>query len=207
VSERAKLAGAVNTLKKEKDGKIFGDNTDGAGLVRDITQNLGWKIKGKRILILGAGGAVRGVMKPLLDEKPNVITIANRTRLKAEAIKNIFSTSTVNIDVWDTSDRVNLPPSHQFDFIINGTSGQLSDEEWDLMFLLSVVSQPQKICAYDMMYVKDQTDFEKWAHSQKFQKVSNGLGMLVEQAAESFYIWRGIKPETKSVIEKIRKEL
>jgi len=207
LSERAKQAGAVNTLKRLPNGKIYGDNTDGIGLVRDITQNLGWEIKGKNILILGAGGAVRGVMGPLLDEKPNVVTIANRTRHKAEAIKNIFSTSPINIDVWDTSDKLNLPPSHQFDLIINGTSAQLNDEEWDLMFLLSVVSQPTKICAYDMMYGKDQTDFEKWAHHQKFKEVSNGLGMLVEQAAESFYIWRGVKPETKSVIEKIRKEL
>ncbi len=199
VSERAKLAGAVNTLKKLPDGKIFGDNTDGAGLVRDITQNLGWTIKGKNVQILGAGGAVRGVLGPLLEQQPKEIIIYNRTQEKADDLVNLFKRFG-NISVRDQKQD---EPSISIDLIINGTSASLTGDKPLLMSQMKLKLAPDAH-AYDMVYGK-LSALE--AELLPTMKVFDGLGMLVEQAAESFYIWCGIKPETKSVIEKIRKEL
>lgn len=199
VSERAEAAGAVNTLKKMPDGKIYGDNTDGAGLLRDITQNLGWTIKNKRVLLLGAGGAVRGVIAPLLAEQPSRVVIANRTLEKAEALVKDFSVgkSAQEIKLLRASSlQIHARP---FDIVINGTSASLGGEMPDLD---PAILNPNA-CCYDMMYGTQLTPFLQWAQRHGAQ-VADGLGMLVEQAAESFYLWRGVRPETKAVMEWLR---
>ncbi len=199
VSERAEAAGAVNTLKKMPDGKIYGDNTDGAGLLRDITQNLGWTIKNKRVLLLGAGGAVRGVIAPLLAEQPSRVVIANRTLEKAEALVKDFSVgkSAQEIKLLRASSlQIHARP---FDIVINGTSASLQGAMPDLD---PAILNPNA-CCYDMMYGTELTPFLQWAQRHGAQ-VADGLGMLVEQAAESFYLWRGVRPETKAVMEWLR---
>jgi shikimate dehydrogenase len=193
LTERAQQAGAVNTLKKLPDGKILGDNTDGAGLLRDITQNLGWKMAGKRVLVLGAGGAVRGVIAPLLAEHPQRIVIANRTLAKAEELAKLFDAGKI---VRASSLNIHARP---FDIVINGTSASLGGEMPDL----SPTILAPNACCYDMMYGKELTPFLLWAQQQGAQ-VADGLGMLVEQAAESFYLWRGVRPETKPVMALLR---
>lgn len=193
LTERARQAGAVNTLKKMPDGKILGDNTDGAGLLRDITQNLGWNITGKRVLVLGAGGAVRGVIAPLLAEHPQRIVIANRTLAKAEELARIFGAGKI---VRASSLNIHARP---FDIVINGTSASLGGAMPDLD---PAILNPGA-CCYDMMYGKELTPFLQWAKSHGAQ-VADGLGMLVEQAAESFYLWRGVRPETKPVMALLR---
>lgn len=191
LSERARHAGAVNTLVFGDDGVIFADNTDGAGLVKDLVHNHQQAIAGKRILILGAGGAVRGILKPLIDERPQAITIANRTIEKAELLKTAF------VGQFDISasgfDRL---AGQQFDLVINGTSLGLKGK---------VAPVPDGILAenavaYDMMYGDGSQPFQHWAASQGAGASYDGLGMLVEQAAESFYLWRGVQPDTVSVI-------
>jgi len=199
LSERAEAAGAVNTLKKMPDGKIFGDNTDGAGLLRDITHNLGWTIRNKRVLLLGAGGAVRGVIAPLLAEQPSRIVIANRTLAKAEALVKDFSVGKSAQDakrLRASSVQIHARP---FDIIINGTSASLSGDMPDLD---PAILNPSA-CCYDMMYGAQLTPFLQWAQHHGAQ-VADGLGMLVEQAAESFYLWRGVRPETKPVMAQLR---
>jgi shikimate dehydrogenase len=201
LSERAAAAGAVNTLKKMPDGKIYGDNTDGAGLLRDITQNLGWIIRGKRVLLLGAGGAVRGVIAPLLAEQPSRVVIANRTLEKAEALVKDFSVgkSAQEIKLLRASSlQIHARP---FDIVINGTSASLQGAMPDLD---PAILNPNA-CCYDMMYGTQLTPFLQWAQRNGAQ-VADGLGMLVEQAAESFYLWRGVRPETKTVMERLREE-
>ena len=201
LSERAAAAGAVNTLKKMPDGKIYGDNTDGAGLLRDITQNLGWIIRGKRVLLLGAGGAVRGVIAPLLAEQPSRVVIANRTLEKAEALVKDFSVgkSAQEIKLLRASSlQIHARP---FDIVINGTSASLQGAMPDLD---PAILNPNA-CCYDMMYGTELTPFLQWAQRNGAQ-VADGLGMLVEQAAESFYLWRGVRPETKTVMERLREE-
>lgn len=197
LNERAKLAGAVNTLKKLPDGKIFGDNTDGCGLMRDITQNLKWTIKNKSVLILGAGGAVRGVLGPLLAEMPTDIVIANRTVEKAIELTHVFNSAVVRACGYDS-----IEPA-AFDLIINGTSASLSGD----MPPIHTNGLSGKTCCYDMMYSKSPTVFMQWASAYGSDHVSDGLGMLVEQAAESFYIWRGVRAATKPVMAKVRSEL
>jgi shikimate dehydrogenase len=197
VSERAKLAGAVNTLKID-DGKIFGDNTDGVGLVRDITQNLGWEIKGKNIFILGAGGAASGVLHALLDQGSFSIVISNRTVSKAHDLAKRFEP--VSIEIYTQDEDVAHPG---YDLIINATSASLTG---DLPTLSTHSLSPRTIC-YDMMYGKEETVFMRWAREHGCKHVFDGLGMLVEQAAESFYIWRGVRPQTKPVIDEVRRQL
>lgn len=199
LSERAKLAGAVNTLKKLADGKVLGDNTDGAGLLRDITKNLAWKIAGKRVLVLGAGGAVRGVIAPLLIENPQRIVIANRTLSKAEELVQLFTAGKHAQEskvLRASSLQIHARP---FDIIINATSASLGGE----MLELPPTILASGACCYDMMYGKELTPFLQWA-KQHGAQVADGLGMLVEQAAESFYVWRGVMPETKPVMELLR---
>jgi len=199
LTHRAQYAGAVNTLKKMPDGKILGDNTDGAGLLCDITKNLGWIIRGKRVLVLGAGGAVRGVMAPLLAENPQRIVIANRTLGKAEELVKLFTAGKSAQDskiLRASSLQIHARP---FDIVINGTSASLGGAMPDL----SPAILASDACCYDMMYGKELTPFLQWAKNHG-AKVADGLGMLVEQAAESFYLWRNVRPETKPVMQLLR---
>ena len=194
LTDRAQRAGAVNTLTL-KDSKVFGDTTDGTGLLNDLIKNHQQVIKNKRILVIGAGGAVRGVLEPLLLESPHSLLIANRTVAKAQQLATDFS-SFGNISACEFSELSN----QQFDIIINGTSASLSGELPPLADNLFT----QHACAYDMMYAKEATIFMQWAKQQGAETILDGLGMLVEQAAESFYIWRGIRPETGKVIQMLR---
>ncbi len=196
-SERAELAGAVNTLTLSASGRLHGDNTDGIGIVRDIRDNHGFDFAGKRVLVLGAGGAVRGILQILLQEHPSDVVVANRTRAKAETLADLFSAfGTINACELD-----NL--SGGFDLIINGTAASLQGE---LIQLPEGLVTANTWC-YDMMYSADMTPFNLWAKAQGACCQLDGLGMLVEQAAESFFIWRGVKPNTQPVIEAIRAEL
>jgi shikimate dehydrogenase len=198
LSHRAKRAGAVNTLALQDDGRIYGDNTDGVGISRDIAENLAWEITGKRVLLLGAGGAVRGVLGPLIKRNPSLLIIANRTVSKAQQLAADFS------DLGDVRGcSFGALSGNQFDLIINGTSASLAGELPPLPSdLLS-----DEGCCYDMMYSAEPTPFMRWAAENMAWAVSDGLGMLVEQAAESFCIWRGVRPKTKPVIESVRESL
>ncbi len=195
MTERAKRARAVNTLKKMENGKIFGDTTDGVGLLSDLTENLKWTLKDKHILILGAGGAVRGVLEPLIAEDPKSILIANRTLKKAEELSDEFP------EIMPcTFDEIQ---SGQIDIVINGTSASLSGQIPPIPEELINASTK----CYDMMYGKEPTSFLKWAMQQGVTDCADGLGMLVGQAAESFEIWRGVRPQTQSVIDALRASL
>lgn len=195
-SDRAKRAGAVNTLKKMADGSVFADNTDGVGLVRDLTVNNGVVLTDKRILLLGAGGAVRGVLQPLLEQKPAELIIANRTVAKAEQLAADFA-DLGNIRGCGFDD-----VEGSFDVIINGTSASLSGDLPPLS--PSVISDTT--VTYDMMYGSGLTVFNQWAHDLGAAKAIDGLGMLVEQAAEAFTLWRGERPQTAEVIVDLRAE-
>lgn len=194
LTERAQDAGAVNTLIFTQEG-IIGDNTDGVGLVRDITENLGVSIKGKRVLLIGAGGASEGVLHPLLAAQPELLIITNRTLDKAlNMVKRVEARDemlyvSVNAHAFDDL------AGQQFDIVINATSAGLTDSQLPL---------PEDIfasgaLAYDMMYGRV-TPFMAFAH-QHGASVVDGLGMLIEQAAEAFYLWRGVRPDTAPVIE------
>lgn len=191
LTQRARLAQAVNTLKFE-DGTILGDNTDGAGLVRDITLNLEFGIRGKRILLMGAGGAARGVVLPLLEQGPALFAIANRTPAKAHELGQQF----LEHGDISTGDFASLAGCH-FDLVINATSSSLSGE---LPPLPAGVFAPGSL-AYDMMYGKGLTPLLQFARDNGAARLADGLGMLVEQAAESFFLWRGVRPDTRPVIE------
>ena len=191
---RASIAQAVNTLKFEND-EILGDNTDGAGLVRDIECNLGIAIADKRVLIMGAGGAARGVMLPLLQRKPALLAIANRTVKKAEVLQQQFIA------------HGNIVAGHfmhfsgaRFDLIINATSASLHDELPELSADLFA----HATLAYDMMYSHEPTRFLRFAQKNGARHIADGIGMLVEQAAESFFLWRGIRPRTEPVIAQLQ---
>ena len=194
LTERAGIAQAVNTLKFENHD-ILGDNTDGAGLVRDITDNLNVPINGKRILLMGAGGAARGVILPLLQQKPATFAVANRTPQKAMDLKNQF------IQYGQiTGGDYNQFSGQSFDIIINATSASLNDT---LPELPSGIFATNAL-AYDMMYNSEPTRFLKYAAQQGAKHLADGIGMLVEQAAESFFLWRGIRPETKDIITHLK---
>ncbi len=196
-SSRALRAGAVNTLIKKEDGSIHADNTDGIGMVRDITVNHGCAIKGKRVLVLGAGGAVRGILEPVLEEKPLEVVVANRTVSKAKALAEDFT------DIGSISGCGFDQLEGQFDLIINGTSASLSG---DLPPIPESVIHIETTC-YDMMYGAEPTVFNQWAKGLNAAATLDGLGMLVEQAAESFNAWRSVRPESSPVIESIRESL
>ncbi len=195
-TERALRAGAVNTLKKLEDGSILADNTDGVGLVRDLMVNHQVKLKDQRILIVGAGGAVRGILQPILEQGPAEVVIANRTVSKAEQLATDFS-ELGNLSASSFSD-----VQGSFTVIINGTSASLSGELPPLP--LSIFEENS--ITYDMMYGKGLTVFNQWAKDNGVQKTIDGLGMLVEQAAEAFVLWRGVRPETVKVQKNIRRE-
>lgn len=195
-SQRAELAAAVNTLSFKENGEIVGDNTDGAGLIRDLTRNLGVLIAHRKILILGAGGAVRGVLEPLLKLEPESLTVVNRTVERAEKLTSDFDRiGEVRSCGYDQLNH------QQFDVIINGTAAGLQN---------TVPPVPQSVLGtnsvcYDMMYnINGRTAFSEWAFQFGASRVFDGLGMLVEQAAESFSIWRGVRPKTDAIIASLR---
>ena len=197
-SSRAERAGAVNTIIIKNDGSYFGENTDGIGLVRDLTNNHKITLKQKKVLILGAGGAVRGVIEPIMAEQPEQLVIANRTVEKALQLAEDFS------DLGNISGSGFAELEGQsFDIVINGTSASLHGDLPPL---------PDKLfsdnaCAYDMMYAAEPTIFMQWSSEHGAENVFDGLGMLVEQAAESFNLWRGVQPETQAVITTIKNSL
>ncbi|WP_430447485.1 MAG: shikimate dehydrogenase [Pseudomonas piscis] len=198
LTRRAQRAGAVNTLCKQADGSLLGDNTDGAGLVRDLTVNSGVGLKGKRILLLGAGGAVRGALEPLLAEQPASVVIANRTVEKAEQLAAAFADlGPVSASGYDWLEE-------SVDLIINATSASLSGE---LPAISGSLVEPGRTVCYDMMYGKEPTTFCRWASAQGAAQVLDGLGMLAEQAAEAFFLWRGVRPDSAPVLGELRRQL
>ncbi|MEH6589323.1 MAG: shikimate dehydrogenase [Halioglobus sp.] len=195
ISNRARRARAVNTLILQADGRIQGDNTDGLGLIRDMIANLGWTVHGLRVLVLGAGGAVRGVLEPLLREHPKQLLVVNRTQERARELAVEFADlGPIEGGGYD------LIGSREFDLVINGTSAGLAGEMPDLPS--SILTE--RSCCYDMVYGAQPTVFMRWAAHHAAWSVSDGLGMLVEQAAESFFLWRHVRPETGPVISHIR---
>jgi shikimate dehydrogenase len=195
LSERAHTAGAVNTLIRLDSNKLRGDNTDGIGLVRDLTINHGFRLKDKKVLILGAGGAVRGVVRPLLEEHLKRLVIANRTAARAYSLASGLA-SFGQVAGCGLEDLEGM----QFELIINGTSAGLGGK---------LPEVPDTILAkggwcYDMMYSNQATAFQQWGRAHQAARSLDGLGMLVEQAAESFHLWRGILPETTPVIQMLR---
>lgn len=204
LSARARAAGAANTLMFDEQG-IYAENTDGVGLVCDIRHNLGRRIAGQRVLLLGAGGAVRGTILPLLLEQPAQLVIANRTAEKARRLADEFNRARSSADFAAGNAPVQLQDcglnelaGRSFDMVINATSAGLAGE---LLELPGSVFAPNCL-AYEMVYGK-QTSFMTQAHGSGAQ-VSDGLGMLVEQAAEAFKLWRGVRPETASVLKELR---
>ncbi len=195
-SKTAMVAGAVNTLSF-KNGSVYGDNTDGVGLVRDLTINHQQPLLNKRILVLGAGGAVRGVLQDLINEKPLEIVVANRTLSKAQQLADLFN-GEVTVEACNFEHIVG-----EFDLIINGTSASLNNELPPIP--KSVISSAT--VSYDMMYSDQETVFNRWAKDNGAAKCIDGLGMLIEQAAESFWIWRSVRPDTSSIIQQLRSNL
>ena len=203
LSDYAKNAGAVNTLVFREDGSIYGTNTDGIGLVRDLVENHQSLIQGKRVLLLGAGGAVRGVMQPLLMQMPKQIFIANRTPERAIELAADMQGLTTQLNSSSPCDLAGggfADIQGEFDLIINGTAASLQG----IMPPIPESCLASGVHCYDMMYGGRPTAFENWCEDQGAAKVMNGLGMLVEQAAESFSIWRGKMPDTKPVLEAMR---
>lgn len=194
VSPRASLCEAVNTLYWRED-RLHGDNTDGVGLVRDLSVNLGIPLQGRRLLILGAGGAARGIVGPLLEKAPREIVIANRTLSRAEELAERFS-SHGPVKVMAFAQLA----GQQFELIVNATSASL---QGDLPPIPNGVLAPGG-CCYDLMYSEQPTAFVQWGEAQGARLSIDGLGMLVEQAAEAFFLWRGVRPATSPVIEKLR---
>ncbi len=191
LTERARLAKAVNTLARQADGSILGDNTDGIGLLNDLTINHGITLKGVKILILGAGGAARGIVPPLLEQQPSALIIVNRNIGKAQAIAADF-TALGAVQACDYASLVD----RQFDLIINATSASLSG---DLPPLPEELLSAGGSC-YDLAYANQATAFVKWGLTHDAVHSLDGLGMLVEQAAEAFCIWRSVRPHTAPVI-------
>ncbi len=198
LSARATRAGAVNTLTRAEDGAIEGDNTDGIGLVRDMVANLGWAVQGLRVLLLGAGGAARGVLEPLLRERPRQLLVVNRTPQRAQELAVEFADlGPIEGGAYD------LIGERQFDLVINATSAGLSGESPPLPSSLLT----ERSCCYDMVYGAEPTPFMRWSAHHTAWAVADGLGMLVEQAAQSFYIWRQERPETRPVINQLREAM
>jgi shikimate dehydrogenase len=195
LSAAAKMVGAVNTIIKQADGSFLGDTTDGIGLVQDLLR-VGVKIKGTRILLLGAGGAARGVLQPLLALEPEMLIIANRTESKAQALASLFVQD--NIVGCSLSQVSKLNGS--VELIINATSSSLSAE------LPSIEDSILQACTdvYDMSYADQPTVFMQHANQLGIEQTYDGLGMLVGQAAQSFYLWRGVRPIVEPVIEALR---
>jgi len=195
-SERATQAGAVNTLKFDREC-VIGDNTDGAGLVRDIQENLGFDIAGKRVLLMGSGGAARGALLPLLAERPMRIAIANRTVTRAQALAARFEPHAAGVALSCGSYEDAGGP---FDLVINATSASLSN----VLPPLSPDVFAKGALAYDMVYGERARLFLGYSLANGAARAADGLGMLVEQAAESFFLWRGVRPVTLPVLAALR---
>jgi shikimate dehydrogenase len=190
LSERARRAGALNTLIRDAGGQVIGDNTDGVGLIRDLTEHRGVTITAHRVLLLGAGGAARGVVAPLLELMPAQLAITNRTLERAQALAADFAAlGPVHATTLAALSRT------QFDLIINATAASIHAQALELP---AGVIGPHTVC-YDMGYADGDTVFVRWARDHSVERAYTGLGMLVEQAAESFYLWRGMRPNTTSV--------
>ena len=195
LTPRAERARAVNTLAVQRDNRLLGDNTDGAGLVHDLRDNLSLNLAGRRVLIVGAGGATRGVVAPLLVLRPAQLVIANRTADRAQALAADFK------DVGAVHG-CGFEELHEqaYDVVINATSASLAGE---VPAIPASVIAADSLC-YDMAYSKGDTPFLKWARENGCTRAIQGWGMLVEQAAESFQLWRGVRPQTGSVLEALR---
>lgn len=197
LTPRARLAQAVNTLSFDETGAT-GDNTDGIGLVADIEDRLRFNLKGKRVLLLGAGGAARGAVLPLLETSPASLMIVNRDLLKAETLQMQFAEfCDIDIATYDTL------AGRQFDLVINATSAGLAGEHLPLPASLF----GERSLAYDMVYGNTETPFQQDARRLGASRTADGLGMLVNQAAESFYIWRGIRPEVAPVLQMLQEQV
>lgn len=191
---RAEIAGAVNTIAAQEDG-LLGDNTDGAGLVTDLTRNLGFALENTRILLLGAGGAARGVIGPLLGAGPEYLEIANRNGDRATDLAQEFRTlgELHGCGFEDISKR-------NFDLVLNATAASLQEK---VLPIPPLAIGPTTLC-YDMAYGAGDTVFTRWARTAGAGRAETGWGMLVEQAAEAFFMWRGVKPDTKPVLEAVK---
>lgn len=195
-TRRARRAAAVNTLALQGDGTLLGDTTDGVGLVRDLQRNLGWRVAAQKILLIGAGGAARGVLEALLAEQPQHVVIANRTIDKALQLSKGFADLGYTMGCG-----FDMLGGQQFDLLINATS---SGFQGGLPPLPDSILGSNARC-YDMAYGALPSPFMRWGKARGAE-VSNGLGMLVEQAAESFYIWRNVRPDTSPVLRDLRAE-
>lgn len=193
-SARAERAGAVNTILFDPQGRRYGDNTDGAGLIRDLRDNHRVRLEDQRILILGAGGAVRGLLPALLQERPAEVVIANRTLSRAQELAAIFTDQQASLRACGFEDA-----GTGFQVVINGTSSGLSGD----VPPLPPATIAGTVC-YDMLYGDVPTPFLQWAARQGCRQAIDGLGMLVEQAAEAFFLWRSVRPDTGPVIEALR---
>lgn len=195
LTPRALVAGAVNTISRKADGELLGDNTDGVGLVIDLTDNLKLSLAGKRVLVLGAGGATRGVLGPLLALRPALVAIANRTVERATQLAATFTGhGTLRVSGFP-----GVEPS-PFDLVLNATSASLAGTVPEVP---TAVIGPQTVC-YDMAYAPGETPFTQWALENGASAAHKGWGMLVEQAAESFLVWRGMRPSTHAVLELLK---
>jgi shikimate dehydrogenase len=201
LTPRAAAAGAVNTLKFTAEG-VRGDNTDGVGIVRDIEQNLGVRLEGARILLLGAGGAARGVVLPMFEKKPAALTIVNRTAAKAHQLVDRFADAASAASVRFSGGGAEIVEAGPYDVIVNATAGSLDAALPDCD---DNAFGPGTL-AYDMMYSPKPTVFMQHAESLG-ARASDGLGMLVEQAAESFFVWRGVRPDGGAVLRELRQVL
>jgi len=195
LSEAARIAGAVNTIVREGDGRLRGENTDGVGFVRDLTANLQFSAAGRQLLLLGAGGAARGLLAPLLALAPARVVIANRTPATARELAQQFARyGPVQGAGFDELG------SGSFDLVINATAAGLHGE---LPPLPVAILQRAQLC-YDLIYGGRMTPFLSWAREHGVARCCDGAGMLVEQAAESFLIWRGVRPDTAPVLAALR---
>ena len=194
LGEEARRAGAVNTISFEKDQRIQGDNTDGIGLVRDLTVNLNYQLEGECVLILGAGGATRGILGPILDQLPAAVVLANRTLARAEALQEQFADERLTLCQFEE-----LADRDPFALIINATSAGLKGEQPPFP---GCCVGSDSLC-YDLAYSLKETPFVSWAQAQGTGRAVQGWGMLIEQAAESFLIWRGIRPDTGPILKQL----
>ena len=196
-SDYARKAAAVNTLVATKDGVIEGHNTDGIGLVADLQNNCQIDLAGARVLIIGAGGAARGIIQPLADGGVTQLTIANRTSARASALCDDLS-AYANIEV-STLEGLADVAADAYDGIINATSASLNDE------MVAIPERLRPAWAYDLVYAARPTPFVSWFTAKGDTHAFDGFGMLIEQAAESFYLWRGVRPDTKPALQELRK--
>ncbi len=195
LTPRAERAGAVNTLMLKDDNRLLGDNTDGAGLVHDLRDNLGVELGNRHVLIVGAGGATRGVVAPLLVLQPAELVVANRTAERAKAFAAQFADlgAVRGCGFGDIG-------TEAYDVVINATSASLRGE---VPAIPANIIRPETVC-YDMAYGRQETPFLEWAREQGCRRTHQGWGMLVEQAAESFQLWRGVRPQTAPVLAALR---